>query len=151
MTNAIQEYAIANQEHGIPIVYGIDAVHGHNNVLGATMFPHQFGLGATYDTKLTRRLARATAEDVRATGIHWDFAPVADIWRDLRWGRSYEPFSEAPLAAGDQVAATVRGLQGDDVSSQDSVAATVKHFIGYSAPDSGQRPHQRDDQRAGSA
>ncbi|MEA2378670.1 MAG: beta-glucosidase [Thermoleophilaceae bacterium] len=137
MTNALQAYAIANQEHGIPIIYGVDAVHGHNNVLGATMFPHQFGLGAAYDTKLTRQLAHATASDVRATGIHWDFGPVADIWRDLRWGRSYEPFSEAPLAAGDQVAAVVRGLQGDDLSSNDSVAATVKHFIGYSAPDSG--------------
>jgi beta-glucosidase len=137
MTNAIQRYAIANQEHGIPIIYGIDAVHGHNNVLGATMFPHQFGLGAAYDTKLTGELARATASDVRATGIQWDFGPVADIWRDLRWGRSYEPFSEAPLAAGDQVAATVRGLQGDDLSSEESVAATVKHFVGYSAPDTG--------------
>jgi beta-glucosidase len=137
MTNAIQQYAIANQEHGIPIIYGIDAVHGHNNVLGATMFPHQFGLGAAYDTRLARRLAEATAADVRATGIHWNFGPVADIWRDLRWGRSYEPFSEAPLAAGDLVAAAVRGYQGHDLSSKESVAATVKHFIGYSAPDNG--------------
>jgi beta-glucosidase len=75
MTNTIQRYAVENQEHGIPIIYGIDAVHGHNNVLGATMFPHQFGLGAAYDPALARRLARATAGDVRATGIHWDFAP----------------------------------------------------------------------------
>jgi beta-glucosidase len=74
---------------------------------------------------------------VRATGIHWDFAPVADLWRDLRWGRSYEPFSEDPFTAGEMVAATVDGLQGGDVGSQDQVAATVKHFIGYSAPDSG--------------
>jgi beta-glucosidase len=132
MVNAIQRYAIENQEHGIPIIYGVDAVHGHNNVLGATMFPHQFGLGAAYDTGLTRELAEATAADVRATGIPWNFAPVADIWRDLRWGRSYEPFSEAPLAAGDHVAAAVRGLQADG-----TVAATVKHFIGYSAPDTG--------------
>jgi beta-glucosidase len=132
MVNEIQRYAIEHQEHGIPIIYGIDAVHGHNNVLGATMFPHQFGLGAAYDSKLTYRLARATADDVRATGIPWNFAPVADIWRDLRWGRSYEPFSEAPLAAGDQVAAAVRGLQ-----ARGDVAATVKHFIGYSAPDTG--------------
>jgi beta-glucosidase len=137
MTNEIQRFAVEHQEHGIPIIYGIDAVHGHNNVLGATMFPHQFGLGAAYDTGLARRLARATASDVRATGIHWDFAPVADIWRDLRWGRSYEPFSEAPLAAGDLVAATVTGLEGRDLSSQDSVASTTKHFTGYSAPDNG--------------
>jgi beta-glucosidase len=74
---------------------------------------------------------------VRATGIHWNFAPVADIWRDLRWGRSYEPFSEAPLVAGELVAATVRGLEGADLGSSGSVASTVKHFIGYSAPDTG--------------
>jgi beta-glucosidase len=135
MTNRIQEVALGCQPHGIPIIYGIDAVHGHNNVLGATMFPHQFGLGAAYDTRLARRLSQATASDVRATGIHWDFAPVADIWRDLRWGRSYEPFSEAPLVAGDLVAATVRGLEGDDLS--ESVASTTKHYVGYSAPDSG--------------
>jgi len=137
MTNRIQRFAVEHQDHGIPIIYGIDAVHGHNNVLGATMFPHQFGLGAAYNTGLARRLAHATASDVRATGIHWDFAPVADIRRDLRWGRSYEPFSEAPLAAGDLVAATVTGLEGRDLSSQDSVASTTKHFTGYSAPDNG--------------
>jgi beta-glucosidase len=135
MTNKIQQFALAHQRHGIPIIYGIDAVHGHNNVLGATMFPHQFGLGATYDTRLARDLASATASDVRATGIHWDFAPVADLWRDLRWGRSYEPFSEDPFAAGELVAAGVRGLQGQNL--RENVAATVKHFIGYSAPDSG--------------
>ena len=135
MTNDIQEFALGCQPHGIPIIYGIDAVHGHNNVLGATMFPHQFGLGAAYDTGLARELGKATATDVRATGIHWDFAPVADIWRDLRWGRSYEPFSEAPLAAGDLVAAAVRGLEGDDLTER--VASTTKHFTGYSAPDSG--------------
>jgi beta-glucosidase len=137
MTNTIQQFALDHQAHAIPIIYGIDAVHGHNNVLGATMFPHQFGLGATYDTQLARRLASATAGDVRATGIHWDFAPVADLWRDLRWGRSYEPFSEDPFTAGELVAATVDGLEGEDVGSQDNVAATVKHFTGYSAPDSG--------------
>lgn len=137
MTNTIQRFALDHQAHGIPIIYGIDAVHGHNNVLGATMFPHQFGLGATYDTDLARRLATATASDVRATGIHWDFAPVADLWRDLRWGRSYEPFSEDPFTAGEMVAATVGGMEGGDVGSQDHVAATVKHFTGYSAPDSG--------------
>jgi beta-glucosidase len=137
MTNTIQQFALDHQAHSIPIIYGIDAVHGHGNVLGATMFPHQFGLGAAYDAGLARRLSQATAADVRATGIHWDFAPVADIWRDLRWGRSYEPFSEAPLAAGDLVAASVRGLEGDDLSSDDQVASTVKHFTGYSAPDSG--------------
>ena len=135
MTNQIQQHALDCQPHGIPIIYGIDAVHGHNNVLGATMFPHQFGLGAAYDAGLAREIGRATATDVRATGIHWDFAPVADIWRDLRWGRSYEPFSEAPLAAGDLVASAVRGLEGDDLT--ENVASTTKHFVGYSAPDSG--------------
>jgi beta-glucosidase len=137
MTNTIQQFALDHQAHHIPIIYGIDAVHGHSNVLGATMFPHQFGLGATYDTQLARQLASATASDVRATGIHWAFGPVADVWRDLRWGRSYEPFSEDPFTTGELVAATVRDFQGQDASSQDGVAATVKHFVGCSAPDSG--------------
>jgi beta-glucosidase len=137
MTNELQRYAIEHHPHGIPIIYGVDAVHGHNNVLGATMFPHQFGLGAAYEPGLVKALGHSTARAVRATGIHWNFAPVADVWRDLRWGRSYEPFSEDPFVASELVAASVRGQEGRNLASSESVAATVKHFIGYSAPDSG--------------
>jgi beta-glucosidase len=141
-TNELQRFAIEHSPHHIPIVYGVDAVHGHNNVLGATMFPHQVGLGSSFDTALAQQLGARTARAVRATGIHWDFAPVVDTERDIRWGRSYEPFGEDPLLTGTLGAAVVRGLQGDDLASPDHVAATAKHFIGYSAPDSG---HDRTD------
>jgi beta-glucosidase len=142
MTNELQRFAIDHSPHHIPIVYGVDAVHGHNNVLGATMFPHQVGLGSSFDAALAEQLGGRTARAVRATGIHWDFAPVVDTERDIRWGRSYEPFGEDPLLTGTLGAATIRGLQGDDLSSPDHVAATAKHFAGYSAPDSG---HDRTD------
>lgn len=136
MTNELQRYAIENSRLGIPIVYGIDAVHGHNNVVGATIYPHNIGLAATWNPDLVERLAERTARDVRATGIHWNFAPVADIGREPRWGRFYETFGEDPLLAGELVAASVRGLEGDDLSQ--AVAATIKHFIGYGTPLTGQ-------------
>src|SRR4030095_7504470 len=81
---------------GIPILFGVDAVHGHNNVLGAVVFPHNIGLGATRDSKLVEEIARLTAEEVRATGIQWAFAPCVAVARDERWGRTYESFSEDP-------------------------------------------------------
>ena len=81
---------------GIPIIYGVDAVHGHNNVVGATIFPHNIGLGATRDPALVERIGRATAEEVRATGIDWDFAPCLCVARNDRWGRTYESFGEDP-------------------------------------------------------
>jgi beta-glucosidase len=135
--NAIQKFALDHSRLGIPIIYGADAVHGHNNLVDATMVPHQIGLGATFDPALATRLGQSTARAVRATGVVWDFAPVFDTERDLRWGRSYEPFSEDPLLNGVLGSATVRGLQGTDLASPGSVAATAKHFVGYSAPDSG--------------
>jgi beta-glucosidase len=135
--NTIQQFALDHSRLRIPIIYGADAVHGHNNLVDATMVPHQIGLGATFDPWLAQQLGRATASAVRATGVTWDFAPVLDTQRDLRWGRSYEPFGEDPVLTGAMGAATIRGLQGHDLSSPNSVAATAKHFVGYSAPDSG--------------
>jgi beta-glucosidase len=135
--NAVQKFALEHSRLGIPIIYGADAVHGHNNLFDATMVPHQIGLGATFDPALAQRLGHSTARAVRATGVVWDFAPVLDTQRDLRWGRSYEPFGEDPLLTGTLGAATIRGLQGRDLSSATSVVATAKHFAGYSAPDSG--------------
>jgi len=135
--NTIQKFALDHSRLGIPIIYGADAVHGHNNLFDATMVPHQIGLGATFDPALAGRLGQSTARAVRATGVTWDFAPVLDTERDLRWGRSYEPFSEDPLVNAALGSATIRGLQGRDLSSPGSVAATAKHFVGYSAPDSG--------------
>jgi beta-glucosidase len=135
--DAIQRFALDHSRLGIPIIYGADAVHGHNNLFDATMVPHQVGLGATFDPALATRLGQSTARAVRATGVVWDFAPVLDTERDLRWGRSYEPFSEDPVVNAALGAATIRGLQGRNLASPGSVAATAKHFVGYSAPDSG--------------
>src|SRR5687767_13423419 len=84
---------------GIPILYGVDAVHGHNNVLGAVLFPHNIGLGCTRNPKLVEQAARITAKEVRATGINWTFAPCVAVVRDERWGRTYEGFGETPELA----------------------------------------------------
>jgi beta-glucosidase len=135
MINTIQRYAIDHSRLHIPIVYGADAVHGHNNVLGATIFPHQVGIGSAWDLGLAQATAESTQRAVAATGVHWDFAPVADLARDQRWGRYYETYSEDPLLAGSTAASTVRGLQ-DGVSGR-PIAATTKHFAGYSEPSNG--------------
>lgn len=137
-TNALQRRALEDTRLGIPLVYGIDAVHGHNNVLGATLFPHNIGLAASRDPVLAQRLSRRTAEAMRATGVHWNFAPVADVGVDPRWGRFYETFGEDPYLASQFVEAAVAGLQGDGLGNADSVAATVKHFVGYGAGTGGQ-------------
>ncbi|WP_052442364.1 beta-glucosidase [Streptacidiphilus neutrinimicus] len=132
MTNTIQRYAITDSRLHIPILYGIDAVHGHNNVLGATMFPQQIGMGATWDPALEQSVEQSTQRAVAATGVNWAFGPVAEIARDQRWGRYYETFSEDPLLTGTMAASAVKGLQ--DASSGTRIAATVKHFAGYSQP-----------------
>jgi beta-glucosidase len=114
----------------LPILYGIDAVHGHSNVLGAVIFPHNIGLGATRDAALVESVSRATAVEVRATGIQWTFAPCVAVPRDERWGRTYEGFAEEPQLVAELGAAAVRGLQGADPSAPTSVLACVKHFAG---------------------
>jgi beta-glucosidase len=141
-TNAVQRFGIEHSRLGIPIVYGVDAVHGHNNVLGATMFPHQIGLGSSFDRGLVQLLGSRTSRAVRATGIQWNFSPVVDTERDLRWGRSYEPFGEDPVLTGELGASNVTGQEGRGAPGPDRTAATLKHFAGYSAPDSG---HDRTD------
>lgn len=115
---------------GVPLLYGIDAVHGHNNVLGATIFPHNIGLGCTRNPKLVQAAARITAHEVRATGINWAFAPCVAVPRDKRWGRTYEGFGEAPELARTLGEAVVRGLQLNDLSNPLSVLACAKHWIG---------------------
>ena len=132
MTNALQRHAIEHSRLGIPLIYGVDAVHGHNSVVGATIYPHNIGLAASWDPALVEAVAARTSTEVRATGIHWNFAPVADIGRDARWGRFYETFGEDPLLVAELVAASVRGGQ-----STGDVAMTVKHFIGYGAAEDG--------------
>jgi beta-glucosidase len=114
----------------IPILYGADAVHGHNNVLGAVIFPHNVGLGCTRNARLVESAARVTSEEVRATGINWTFAPCVTVPRDERWGRTYEGFGEAPELARTLGEAAVRGLQRNNLSDPLSVLACAKHYVG---------------------
>jgi beta-glucosidase len=123
----------------IPIIYGVDAVHGHGNLLNATIFPHNIGLGAANNPELVERIGRATAEEIRATGIPWNFAPVIAVVQDVRWGRTYEGFSENTeivTSLGDAYIKGMQILQDDDaVSPSQSIftLATPKHFIGDGA------------------
>ncbi|MEE9346830.1 MAG: glycoside hydrolase family 3 N-terminal domain-containing protein [Robiginitomaculum sp.] len=118
----------------IPIMWGIDAVHGHSNVVGATIFPHNIGLGAANDVDLIERIGAATAKEVAVTGIDWTFAPTLAVARDDRWGRGYESYSEDPEIVARYGGAMVTGLQGkagtDDFLSGERVLATAKHFVG---------------------
>ena len=114
----------------IPVLYGIDAVHGHSNVLGAVMFPHNIALGCTRDAKLVEKIGRITAEEVRATGIQWTFGPCVTVPQDIRWGRTYEGFSEDPAIVRSLGAAAVRGMQGGDLSDPLSILACAKHYAG---------------------
>ncbi|WP_405984659.1 glycoside hydrolase family 3 protein [Streptomyces sp. NBC_00872] len=117
----------------IPLIYGVDAVHGHNNVIGATIMPHNIGLGATRDPALAERTGAVTANEVRATGIPWDFAPCVCVGRDERWGRTYETFGEDPalVVAMDTVVNGMQGpASGSGLDRNDKVLATAKHFVG---------------------
>jgi beta-glucosidase len=125
----LQQRALRSRLH-IPILYGIDAVHGHNNVLGAVIFPHNIGLGCTRNPALIRQVERITAEEVRATGIQWVFAPCVTVPQDERWGRTYEGFSEDPQLVRQLAGAAVNGFQGDELLNPLSVLACAKHFVG---------------------
>lgn len=112
----------------IPIVWGTDAVHGHNNLTGATLFPHNIGLGAANDADLTRRIGEVTAREVAVTGLDWTFAPTLAAARNMRWGRAYESYAETPEIVKTLGAGLVEGLQGD--FGPGHILATAKHFIG---------------------
>jgi beta-glucosidase len=120
----------ANTRLKIPILYGIDAVHGHSNVLGAVIFPHNVGLGCTRNPALIEKVGRITAEEVRATGIQWTFAPCVTVPQDIRWGRTYEGFSEDPALVRQLGEAAVRGMQGMDLANPLAVLACAKHYAG---------------------
>ncbi|MET8330395.1 glycoside hydrolase family 3 N-terminal domain-containing protein [Streptomyces sp. NPDC005181] len=117
----------------IPLIYGVDAVHGHNNVIGSTIMPHNIGIGAGRDPKLAERTGAVTAGEVRATGIPWDFAPCLCVTRDERWGRSYESYGEDP-ALVESMETVIQGMQGSasgkDLHRGDKVLATAKHYVG---------------------
>jgi beta-glucosidase len=113
----------------VPVIWGIDAVHGNNNIYGATLFPHNVGLGAAHDPALIMRIGQATARQVRATGITWTFAPTLAVVQNPRWGRSYESYSSDPALVRTYAGAMVRGLQGR-LGSSTSVLATAKHWLG---------------------
>lgn len=121
------------QAKGIPTLYGVDAIHGATYTSGAALGPQQLALAATWDTSLVRKMAEATAQEITACGIPWNFAPVLDVGRDPRWPRFWETFGEDPKLVGDMGEAMVRGFQEGPVT----VAATLKHYMGYSAPWSG--------------
>ena len=115
---------------GIPIIYGVDAVHGHNNLKGAVIFPHNIGLGATRDADLVREIARVTALEMAATNIFWNYAPVVAVGQDIRWGRTYEVFSENTELVTELGVAYLEGLQGEDLSDPLTALGTPKHYIG---------------------
>jgi beta-glucosidase len=122
---------------GIPVIYGIDSIHGANYVQGATLFPQEIGMAATWNPELMKRGSEIAAMETRAAAIPWSFSPVLDIGRQPVWPRFYETFGEDPYLAKVMGVAFVRGLEGTDVSSQDHVAASLKHYMGYSLPLSG--------------
>lgn len=133
----IQTVATTQTRHGIPIIYGVDSVHGANYVVGATIFPHNLNLAATFDPELAAQAGAITAAETRAVGPSWNFSPVCDVARTPLWSRLFETFGEDPLVAGRMAAANIAAMQGSDLSSPLTVAACGKHFVGYSAPDSG--------------
>ncbi len=124
----------ADGKQAIPILWGLDAVHGHTNVVGATIFPHNIGLGATRNPELVRRIGEVTAREIAVTGQDWDFSPTVAVARDDRWGRAYESYSEDPEIVAAYAGEMVRGLQGDPGTAEfldpSRVLATAKHFLG---------------------
>src|SRR6266704_3217917 len=129
--NTMQSYAMAHSRLHIPVIFGVDAVHGFGHPYQAPLFPQSIGMGATWDTSAAQAGGEVTANALRATGWNWDFAPVQDLSRDNRWGRTYETWAEEPALAAAMGGAFVRGLQS--IPGQGlRVTATVKHFAGYS-------------------
>ena len=137
MYDKYQEVALSSRL-GIPLIYGVDAVHGHNNVYGATIFPHNVGLGCANDYELTRKVSEATAYEVAATGINWNFSPCIAIPEDERWGRHYEGYSEDPTIVTNMGVASIEGYQTKSLGSSNiSIVACAKHLVGDGATEWG--------------
>ena len=134
MINEYQKSAVNDTRLGIPVLYGVDAVHGNSNVYGVTIYPHNVGIGATGDLELAEKIGELTARDVRASGANWSFAPTLGNPQNVTWGRSYECFSEDAEIAARFGAAYIKGLQGVSSSgeflSSSRTLATAKHYIG---------------------
>jgi beta-glucosidase len=130
----IQEAATKKTRLGIPVIYGIDSIHGASYVQGATLFPQEIGMAATWNPELMKRGSEIAAMETRAAGIPWSFSPVLDLGRNPLWPRFWETFGEDPYLAMVFGVAFVRGLEGSDVASQDRVASSLKHYMGYSFP-----------------
>ncbi|HSH02721.1 MAG TPA: glycoside hydrolase family 3 N-terminal domain-containing protein [Anaerolineae bacterium] len=132
MVQSFQKAALESRL-GIPLLYGVDAVHGHNNVEGAVIFPHNIGLGATRNSELVEKIGKATAIEVAATGIKWDFAPTVAVPQDYRWGRTYEGYSGDAELVAELGVAYLKGLQNEkgvvNLASPRSVLGSVKHFV----------------------
>jgi len=132
--NTIQHYAIDHSRLHIPIIYGVDAVHGFGHPTAATLFPQSIGMGATWDTQLAKAAGQATRDQVCSVGTNWVFAPVQDVARDNRWGRTYETWGEEPALSGAMGGANISGMQSGTCPSDPGlqVSSTVKHFAAYS-------------------
>lgn len=129
MYDGFQQQAISTRLK-IPLIYGIDAVHGHNNVKDAVIFPHNIGLGCTRNPELVKEAAHITAMEIMGTGLNWTFAPCVAVTRDERWGRTYEGFGETPDLVSQLGVAAIKGYQGDSLSGKSSILACAKHYLG---------------------
>ncbi len=137
VNKTIQDMIHAETPHKIPLLYGIDSIHGATFIRDSTLFPQNIAMAATRDPDLTQRCAEISARETRAAGLRWTFAPVLDVGRQPLWARFPETFGEDPFLAAALGVATVRGFQGEDVGSPASVAACMKHYVGYSFPFNG--------------
>lgn len=139
LVDSYQEGALSTPL-GIPLLYGVDAVHGQNNLIGATLFPHNIGLGATRNPELVKKIGVATAQEVKASGTNWVFGPTIADPQNINWGRTYEGFSDNQSLVAQLAAAYIKGLQGNiisDLKNSDRVIATAKHFLGEGLTDNG--------------
>ncbi len=134
----------AESRLGIPLLLGIDAIHGHAFWPGATVFPSQLGMSCSWDPEMVREVGRITAKEAAATGAHWTFSPVCCLTRDLRWGRVDETFGEDPYLIGVLASALVRGYQGDDIGDPERILACAKHYAGYSETQGGRDASEAD-------
>lgn len=119
--------------HKVPVIYGVDAIHGATYTAGSTLFPQQIAQGATFNEELVYKIAEITAYETKASGIPWDFSPVLDLGKDPRWARHWEGYGEDPYLISQMGVSAVNGYQGDDLSDKESVAVCLKHFLGYAS------------------